>query len=86
MIPVNVTHCVKTLKEMFQSLIVIGATWAQAARQNTVSRLMTSAEIRRATQPWLEYERIGRTIGNDSTAAYVRRHLQTYAFRHEWQL
>ena len=78
----NMDEDVKTLKAMFRSLI--GATWAHAARQNTASRLMTAAEISRSKKPWDEYANIASLIGKDSTAAYVRRHLQTYAFRHEW--
>ena len=73
---------VTTLKNMFRQHI--GATWAQAARANATSVLMTAAAIRRSKKPWEEYDRIARETGNDSTASYVRKHLQTYAFRHEW--
>ena len=78
----NMDVDVATLKKMFREHI--GATWAQAARTNTTSVLMTAAAMRRSKKPWEELGKVGALQGNDSTAAYVRRHLQTYAFRHEW--
>ena len=57
----------------------------RAARANSSSQLMTAAAIGRSKAPWKEYDAIAQRLGKDSTAAYVRRHLQTYAFRHEWQ-
>ena len=74
---------VAKLKVMFDQLI--GATWARAARQNNTSNLLSNASASRITPPWQEYEIIAGRQGNDSTAAYVRRHLSTYAFRHKWK-
>ena len=74
---------VKILKDMFRTKI--GNTWVRAARANSSSQLMTAAAIGRSKAPWKEYDAIAQRLGKDSTAAYVRRHLQTYAFRHEWQ-
>ena len=79
----NMDVDVATLKDMFRQHI--GATWARAARANAASVLMTAAAVRRCKKPWEELARVGALHGNDSTADYVRRHLQTYAFRHEWQ-
>ena len=73
---------VATLKKMFRQRI--GATWVQAARANATSVLMTTAAVGRSKKPWEEFHRVARLQGSDSTASYVRRHLQTYAFRHEW--
>ena len=77
----NMDADVDKLKAMFDR--EIGATWAQAAAHNTVSKLLLGARARVAA-PWREYEEVSQRTGNDSTAAYVRRHLSTYAFRHEW--
>ena len=74
---------VKTIKAMLKNKI--GATWAHAARANSSSQLMTAAAMGRSKTPWKEYADIAKQTGRDSTVAYVRRHLQTYAFRHEWQ-
>ena len=57
---------------------------SRSARANAASVLMTAAAVRRCKKPWEELARVGALQGNDSTADYVRRHLQTYAFRHEW--
>ena len=73
----------KTIKAMLKNKI--GATWAHAARANSSSQLMTAAAVGRSKTPWKEYADVAQQTGRDSTAAYVRRHLQTYAFRHEWQ-
>ena len=73
---------VATLKKMFRDKV--GADWAHAARANRASQLMTAAALGRSKTPWTEYENISKLKGKDSTAAYVRRHLQTYAFSHEW--
>ena len=73
---------VATLKKMFRQHV--GATWAQAERINATSVLMTAAAIGRLRKPWEDYELVAKLKGKDSTASYVRRHLQTYAFRHEW--
>ena len=74
---------VAKLKKLFDDKI--GATWAQAARQNSVSNLLQGAPAR-VKPPWEEYEDVHNRQGEDSTAAYCRRHLSTYAFRHEWCL
>ena len=74
---------VAKLKVMFDQLI--GATWARAARQNNRSNLLSNARGARIKPPWQEYEDIAGSQGQDSNAAYVRRHLSTYAFRHEWR-
>ena len=74
---------VAKLKVMFDQLI--GATWAHAARQNNRSNLLSNARGARIKPPWQEYEDIAGSQGQDSNAAYVRRHLSTYAFRHEWK-
>ena len=72
---------VKKLLKLFRS--EIGATWAAATSANAVSKL--KMQSRSQTTPWAEYEAVASQKGNDSTASYVRRHLSTYAFQHEWQ-
>ena len=81
----DVDVAVATLKDMFRQHWRHPHGWARAARANAASVLMTAAAVRRCKKPWEELERVGALQGNDSTADYVRRHLQTYAFRHEWQ-
>ena len=73
---------VARLKDMF--CVRIGATWAQAARANTSSQLLSATDSR-VKAPWKEYADVAGRKGDDSTAAYVRRHITKYAFRHEWQ-
>ena len=74
---------VATLKSMFRTKI--GATWVQASRARTSSKLLSGTGARQ-TRPWKQYEKVHNQKGDDSTFAYVRRHLMTLAFSHVWQL
>ena len=73
---------VGTIKKMFRTLI--GSTWASASRMNTSPKLF-GGQAPRGGLPWKAYERTAQQTGNDSTGAYVRKHIMSYAFSHEWQ-
>ena len=73
---------VETLEKLFRKLI--GTSWAVAARPNTSPKLF-GGTAPRGGLPWKAYDRVAQQTGDDSNAAYVRKHLMTYAFSHEWQ-
>ena len=73
---------VAALKSMFRKLI--GSTWAEASRANTTPKLF-GGQAPRGGVPWKAYERIAQQTGDDSTGAYVRKHVMAYAFSHEWK-
>ena len=73
---------VKAMKELFRSCI--GATWATAASEKSVSELFKKDQPKGKT-PWAQYKDVSCRSGDDATSAYVQRHLMRYAFRHEWQ-
>ena len=73
---------VAILKAMFHKLI--GSTWAVAGRANHRSQLLTG-RYAREKPGWKQYEDVANKRGDDSTSSYVRRHVMSYAFSHEWR-
>ena len=74
---------VKIIKNMLRKSV--GLDWATAARRNKTSQLFPSGSSGRTVLPWKTYEKQHQKTGADSTYEYVRRHLMTLAFTHEWQ-
>ena len=62
---------VATLVDKFKS--VIGTTWAQVTRPNTVSHVTSGP--RRGGLPWRETAEVMRRAGHDAPDAYIRRYV-----------
>ena len=74
---------VSKIKKMLYAKV--GSNWVAASAVNSSSKLFPSGSAGRTSRPWRQYEKIHKQAGKDSTYEYVRRHLMTLAFRHEWR-
>ena len=72
---------VATLVEKFKE--VIGTTWAQVTRQNTVSHVTKGPQ--RTRVPWRETAEVMRRSGRDAPEAYIRRTVSALTPYFEWK-
>ena len=72
---------VATLVKKFKA--VIGTTWAQVTRRNTVSHVTTGPQ--RGGVPWREVATVMRRTGDDAPHAFIRRHVSALTPFFEWR-
>ena len=78
---IDATPDVKTLVEKFKE--VIGTTWQQVTRPNTVSHVTSGP--RRGGVPWRETAAVMRRTGKDAPTEYIRRHISSLTPYFEWK-